>query len=239
MPCNLITVICPGCSGEFTIEPLYLAEGKGRYCSAACYRAQPPPTPEDMLWRKVDRSNPGGCHPFLGCLDKHGYGKAYDARVRRTGGRGWATVRAHILAWEYANGRPVPKGMLVCHSCDNRDCCNPAHLWLGTSAENSADMVRKGRSASGDRSRSRLHPESLPRGESHPLTHLTDARVREIVARLRLGETQSSLAAEFGVRQGTISKIAGGKTWGHLWLTEDERPSGPGRGAPGRSRRLK
>ena len=55
----------------------------------------------------------------------------------------------HRLAWEMANGRPVPTGMVVCHSCDNPPCFNPAHLFTGTQGDNLRDMASKGRWRSG------------------------------------------------------------------------------------------
>lgn len=60
-------------------------------------------------------------------------------------------VYAHRMAWEAANGSPIPSGMLVCHHCDVRSCIEPSHLFLGSHQDNMTDMVAKKRHAFGDK----------------------------------------------------------------------------------------
>lgn len=77
----------------------------------------------------------GDCWIWQGFIAKNGYGeKQYRGK----------TVRVHRLMYELTNG-PIPKGLHVCHSCDTRACCNPAHLWLGDDKANALDVVHKGR----------------------------------------------------------------------------------------------
>jgi hypothetical protein len=96
---------------------------------------------EQRFWPKVDKRGPDECWLWKAKRTKGGagYGLIYS-------GVGTVMIYAHRVSWELANGCPVPEGLLVCHSCDNPGCVNPAHLWPGTQSENLMDMVAKGRS---------------------------------------------------------------------------------------------
>ena len=182
---------------------------------------------------KVNRvATPGGCHLWTAGA-RHGYG---DIAVRGK------HIKAHRMAWEIANG-PIPDGLWVLHDCpagDNPSCCNPAHLWLGTHADNMADMAAKGRyvlpkaRASGERHGSRTHPECLVksfgaangahthperrrRGQDHGRSKLTERDVREILCTKSTTEVSNQVLADrYKVGRRTIDRIVCRQTWGHL-----------------------
>lgn len=163
------------------------------------------------FWSKVDRSGgPNACWPWLASVSKGGYGHF----TEHFKGKQFST---HKLAWMLKHG-PVPKGKVVRHfKCDYKICCNDRHMKIGTHKQNSEDMVRKGRQATGDRSGSRLHPESRPRGEQHHATTLTERGVRLIRAVYRRGIMDGvALALKHGVHKDTIKNIVNRKTWGHV-----------------------
>jgi DNA-binding XRE family transcriptional regulator len=107
-------------------------------------------------------------------------------------------VAAHRVAYEVYRG-PIPDGMHVCHKCDNRICVNPDHLFLGTHAENMADMSKKNRQA---------------RGADNGSAKLTEIDVRAI--RAENSKSQSELGKDYGVSQSYISKIKRRESWKHV-----------------------
>lgn len=113
----------------------------------------------DRLWAKVDKSGgPDACWLWTGHRNQKGYGKI---------GADRKTIGAHRGAWMVTNG-PIPDGLFVLHRCDNPPCCNPAHLFVGTNADNMTDMAQKGRRkgrAMGDSNGLRKHPESRAFGD--------------------------------------------------------------------------
>ena len=152
-----------------------------------------PPRPiSERLWPKVDQSGgPDACWPFMGGRDRDGYGRFWI---------GDDTKPAHRAAYIAEYG-PIPKGMAVCHRCDNPPCCNPAHLFLGMIADNNADMHSKERGAT---------------GEHHGMHRLKAKDVREMRSRFSSGESRSSLAESFGISLTHTCRIITHEAWASL-----------------------
>lgn len=95
---------------------------------------------ESALWQLENnyRVDKRGCHVWSGILWWNGYGRI--SGVRKGVG---IPGRAHIAIWKLKKG-VIPKGLFVCHTCDNKACINIEHLWLGTNQENQLDAVKKG-----------------------------------------------------------------------------------------------
>jgi hypothetical protein len=133
---------------------------------------------------------PGPCWLWQGLISKSGYGIFnYDRR------QGWA----HRFSYENHNGS-IDDALLVLHTCDVRRCVNPGHLYLGTPADNTADMMRRGRNWN-------------PVGEEHPSAIITDDQAREIVRRyvrgydrIRRGNARQ-LSEEFGISQSHVCAL--------------------------------
>lgn len=93
----------------------------------------------EKFWNKVDQRCPMDCWEWKGGVSGNGYGN-------------FNNIRSHRFAYEYRNGA-IPEGMYVCHHCDNKLCCNPNHLFLGTALDNMKDKINKGRTGDVGRSR--------------------------------------------------------------------------------------
>lgn len=139
----------------------------------------------------VDES---GCWLWTASLNHRGYGQF----AIKHGD----VVRAHRYAWELANG-PIPEGMHVLHRCDVRHCVKPEHLFLGTNADNQADMDAKARRSA--------PPQRC--GEANNKTRLTEAEVREV--REASGAVRD-IGSDYGISGATVSNIKRRKTWAHV-----------------------
>jgi hypothetical protein len=143
-------------------------------------------SPMDRLMRRAERQS-NGCLLWKGPLH-NGYG-----RISLCG----ENVSTHRLMFTLLNG-PIPDDLFVCHKCDDPRCINPEHLFLGTPADNSTDMVVKGRS---------------PRGRRNANARLSDDVVREIRASK---DSLSVLGRKYGVSPSTISNARRGDRWRHV-----------------------
>ena len=140
---------------------------------------------------KLDKS--GDCWLWTASCAGKGYGQMKLPKQRKQ-------EYSHRLAYMIYKG-PIGDNQYVCHTCDNPRCCNPDHLFLGTSQDNHDDMAKKNRST---------------HGEKNPSAKLSEKDVLEIAACLAAGMSQSKIARAFGVHQVTISKINRGHRWSRV-----------------------
>lgn len=150
--------------------------------------------------------------PWIGCVIWTGATNA-DGRygTMRFGDK---NHQAHHIAWEIKHG-PVPDGMNVLHKCDCGLCVNADHLFIGTQAENVADMIRKGRKNIG---RSGLPGIPKNQGEKNSAARLNAATVFGIRKQYEIVKNKAELARVFGMSESQVRRIVTGQSWRHLGL---------------------
>lgn len=147
------------------------------------------------FWAKVKILGPEDCWEWKASLNGCGYGHV---------GINGKMFISHRVAWELTYG-PIPKGLCICHKCDNPPCINPNHLFIGTQQDNVTDMESKGRAVRSN-------------GEKNGKAKLTKDQVIEI-RRLYAIESHMSLSAigrAFGVTPSAIYNIVNRKFWKHI-----------------------
>lgn len=149
---------------------------------------------EERFWKRVKVGQSDECWPWLGGCNWGGYGK-----VRR----GAKLLTAHRVAFELTNGA-IPKGLCALHKCDQRNCCNPSHVFIGTYKDNNRDRAQKGRS----------RPR---RGEDNGRAILTAKDVIKIRAVWDNGGiTIAQLARKYSVAWEHMKRIVNRKLWKHI-----------------------
>jgi len=143
---------------------------------------------------KIRKSNK--CWTWIGTIrNKNGYG-TFKLNRKNYG--------AHRLSWELFNKSKIPKNLCVCHSCDNRRCVNPKHLFIGTYMDNYQDAVKKGRII-------------LPIGILNKSAKLTEKEVKNIRKEYIYNVFgYRKLAKKYGVERTSIQNIIKKQTWAYL-----------------------
>lgn len=150
------------------------------------------------FWARVNKTGTvarpelGACWEWTGFRNAKGYGQFKTNEL------------AHRFSYELHFG-PIPKGLFVCHRCDHPACVKPDHLFLGTPAENTADMLAKGRH--------RTAPHTPLRGEANPGSKLTLADVRTLFRLRSEGLSAARVGRALGVNPETVFKIEKGLAW--------------------------
>jgi hypothetical protein len=183
---------CAQCGTEYPARVRTLYRYGTGYCSRSCAnRARRIPEPR-RFWALVDKHGSDECWQWKAARDRSGYGLFT------------RDDRSQIVAHRYAliaSVGPLDAATKACHTCDNPPCCNPAHLFPGTTGDNTRDAASKMR---------------MSHGERHNKAKLTESMVIDARRRYGAGESQTSIAHSLGVTQASVSALVLRKTWRHV-----------------------
>lgn len=155
-----------------------------------------PPVSMDIRFHcKYTKDASSGCWQWTSAKDKDGYGLFESQKGK--------TLRAHRFSVEYHTATEIPKGVLVCHSCDNPSCVNPEHLFLGSPKDNTQDMIGKGRKVNSS-------------GEANGAAKLTEGAVRKMRKWSQEGGSPKDLAITYGISLGHTLAVLNYKAWRHI-----------------------
>jgi len=149
-------------------------------------------TLEEKFWTFVNKKGINDCWNWKGNHFKQGYGRMYHHSTKEG--------KAHRLSYMINTGE-IPEGALVCHTCNNKSCVNPKHLYVGTNDDNMRDLANSG----------------ILKGEKNPASKLTVfevLRIRRIYA--KRGKNTYELSKQYNVSQILISQIIRGVSWKHV-----------------------
>lgn len=186
------TKTCLVCGKEFSyLLCLSAYKNTGKYCSNECRAKRYSNFWKEKFWKKVNKIDT--CWLWTGRTGLNGrYGDFQTKWCKESS--------SHRISW-YLHYGEIPKGLFVCHHCDNPLCVNPEHLFLGTPKDNTMDMIHKWR-----------HQY----GEKHGNAKLTDDIVREIRELKDTGLIQEEIASIYGVDRSTVGLVLNNKIWKHV-----------------------
>lgn len=159
------------------------------------------PATVQRFWAKVKQLGDDDCWEWQAGFSQNGYGAFKLGRKSITSSR-----MAYALT---TNDDPLE--FFICHTCDNRKCCNPSHLYKGTVVENSRDMIVRGRWAGGNNT-----------GSKNPISKLVESDIVAIRGYFSAGINNKQIAKIYGVTHQMISKIRRGHFWKHVQKVQGE-----------------